>query len=196
MTAQPQNLPATLEDTVRLLARQQETLERLGQRLDEVERRTPEDRVSIVVFSDDMDRILAGFTVANGALAMDMQVSMYFTFWGLAAIKKATRMEGADFRQRLLGVLTPGRSEDMGLSKLNFLGLGPRLMRSMMRDRNVSSLEELRDIAQEMDTRFIGCTMAMELMGIQQSDLVDGVELGGVATFMEEALKSRMTLFL
>ncbi len=184
------------DPTTRLLARQQEALERLESRLDEVERRTPEDRVSIVVFSDDMDRILAGFTVANGALAMGMEVSMYFTFWGLAAIRKETHLEGGDFRQRLLGLFTPGRSEEMGLSKLNYLGLGPRLMRSLMRDKNVSSLEDLRDLAQEMDTRFIGCTMAMDLMGIGQDDLVEGVELGGVATFMEEALKSRMTLFL
>jgi len=168
----------------------------LDARLTALEDRLPQDKVAIVVFSDDMDKVLAGFVIATGALAMGMEVSMYFTFWGLTAIKKTTRLGGKALRQRLLALMTPGTSEQMGISKLNFLGMGPRMMRSIMKEKNVASLEDLRSIAREMGTRMIGCTMAMDVMGVEAAEFIDGIELGGVATFMEEALKSRMTLFL
>ena len=121
---------------------------------------------------------------------------MYFTFWGLTAIKKTTNLKGKALKQRMLAMMTPGKSEEMGISKLNMLGMGPHMMRSLMKEKNVASLEELRDIAQEMGTRMIGCTMAMEVMGVDSSEFIEGIELGGVATFMEEALKSRMTIFV
>ncbi|MBF0295445.1 MAG: DsrE/DsrF/DrsH-like family protein [Magnetococcales bacterium] len=168
----------------------------LEQRLNALEQRLPKNRISIVLFSGDLDRALAGFIIANGALAMDMEVAMYFTFWGMAAIKQATNSQGKEFRQRLMGLFTPERSEEMGLSQLNMLGIGSKMMKSMMRARNISSLEELRNLALEMDARFIACTMAMELMGIRQEELVKGIQLGGVATFMESALNSRLTLFI
>ena len=165
-------------------------------RFNAIEARLPQDKVSLVVFSDDMDKVLAGFVIANGALAMGMEVSMYFTFWGLTAIKKTTNLKGKALKQRMLALMTPGKSDEMGTSKLNMLGMGPRMMRSIMKEKNVASLEELRDIAQEMGTRMIGCSMAMDVMGVEASEFIDGIELGGVATFMEEALKSRMTIFL
>lgn len=165
-------------------------------RFQALESRLPQDKVAIVVFSDDMDKVLAGFVIANGALAMGMEVSMYFTFWGLTAIKKTTNLKGKALKQRMLALMTPGKSEEMGTSKLNMLGMGPKMMRSIMKEKNVASLEELRALAQEMGTRMIGCTMAMDVMGVEPAEFVDGIELGGVATFMEEALKSRMTIFL
>ena len=165
-------------------------------RLNALEARLPQDKVALVVFSDDMDKVLAGFVIATGALAMGMEVSMYFTFWGLTAIKKTTNLKGKALKQRMLALMTPGKSKEMGTSKLNMLGMGPRMMRSIMKEKNVASLEELRDISQEMGTRMIGCTMAMDVMGVEAAEFIDGIELGGVATFMEEALKSRMTIFL
>lgn len=168
-------------------------LEPLEQQL---EKRLPQDKVAIIVFSDDLDKTLAGLVIANGALAMDMEVSLYFTFWGVTAVKRETLSGGKNFKQRLMGLFSPENSTELGLSKLNMLGMGPAMMRSMMKEKNVASLEELREIAVEMGARLISCTMAMELMGIRQEELIDGVELGGVATFMEEALNARMTLFL
>lgn len=165
-------------------------------RLNALEARLPRDKVALVVFSDDMDKVLAGFVIASGALAMGMEVSMYFTFWGLTAIKKTTNLKGKALKQRMLALMTPGKSEEMGTSRLNMLGMGPRMMRRIMKEKNVASLEELRAIAQEMGTRMIGCSMAMDVMGVEASEFIDGIELGGVATFMEEALKSRMTIFL
>lgn len=170
--------------------------EDLETRVTALERRTPQNKVSIVVFSDEMDKVLAAFAVASGALAMDMEVSMYFTFWGLSAIRQETHLDGKDFRQRMMGVFLPENSRQMGLSKMNMLRLGPRMMRTMMREKNITSLEEMRALVTEMGTRMIGCTMAMDLMGIKQTELIPGVQLGGVATFMDEALNSRLTLFL
>ena len=161
-----------------------------------LEARMPKDKVALVVFSNDMDKVLAGFVIANGALAMGMEVSMYFTFWGLTAIKKTTTLKGKALKQRMLALMTPGKSDEMGISKLNMFGMGPRMMRSIMKEKNVASLEELRDIAQDMGTRMIGCTMAMDVMGVDASEFIDGIELGGVATFMEEALNARATMFL
>ena len=186
----PENVRALIEPELDALRAS------LEERFRALEARLPRDKVAIVVFSDDMDKVLAGFVIANGALAMGMAVSMYFTFWGLTAIKRTTNLAGKALKQRLLALMTPGKSEAMGISKLNMLGVGPRMMRSIMREKNVASLEELRSIAQEMGTRMIGCTMAMDVMGVEPSELVDGVELGGVATYMEEALNARMTVFI
>jgi peroxiredoxin family protein len=189
-SAGPSNTQALIQRELEAFRQEQET------RFHALEARLPQDKVSLVVFSADMDKVLASFVIANGALAMGMEVSMYFTFWGLTAIKKTTNLKGKALKQRMLAMMTPGKSEEMGISKLNMLGIGPRMMRSLMKEKNVASLEELRDIAQEMGTRMIGCTMAMEVMGVDSSEFIEGIELGGVATFMEEALKSRMTIFV
>lgn len=187
---EPMASEAFVKAQIDALRQQQET------QLEALSARMPEGKVALVVFSDDMDKVLAGFVIASGALAMGMQVSMYFTFWGLAAIKRQTRLEGKALKQRMMSLFTPARSEQMGLSKLNLFGAGPRMMRSIMKEKNVASLEELRGLVQEMGTRMIGCTMAMDVMGVEEEEFIDGIELGGVATFMEEALKSRMTIFL
>lgn len=189
-SAEPLNTHALIQMELEKFRQEQE------ERFNALEARLPQDKVSLVVFSDDMDKVLAGFVIANGALAMGMEVSMYFTFWGLTAIKKTTNLKGKALKQRMLALMTPGKSDAMGTSKLNMLGMGPRMMRSIMKEKNVASLEELREIAQEMGTRMIGCSMAMDVMGVDASEFIDGIELGGVATFLEEALKSRMTIFV
>ena len=166
------------------------------ERLSTVEQRQPADKVSIVVFSGDMDKILGAFVIANGALAMGMEVSMFFTFWGLAAVKKETNLTGKAFKQKLFGLMTPSKLEETGISKLNFAGMGPAMMKQLMKEKNVASAAELRDIAREMDTRMLGCTMSMDVMGVDADELIDGIELGGVAAFMEDALNSRVTLFI
>ncbi|MEO5334752.1 MAG: DsrE/DsrF/DrsH-like family protein [Magnetococcus sp. YQC-5] len=177
-----------------------QALEQLRQemeaRFQSLERRVPDNKVAIAVFSGDMDKVLAAFVLANGALAMDMEVSMFFTFWGLAAVKKSTRLSGKGFRQGMLSLMTPANSSRLTTSKFNMLGMGPTMMKGLMRDKNISSLEELRDLAQEMDARFIGCAMSMDVMGVRAEEFIPGVELGGVATFMEVALNARATLFI
>ena len=165
-------------------------------RLEKLEKNAQEDIVSMVVFSNDMDRILAAYVIALGALGMGMKVSMYFTFWGMAAVKKGTTLGGKGFKQKMVNIMTPARQEELSLSKMNFAGMGPAMFKTLMKEKGVASLQEMREMAQEMGARMIGCSMAMDVMGIREDEFIPGVEVGGVATFLEDALKSRVTLFL
>jgi peroxiredoxin family protein len=156
----------------------------------------PDNRVSLVVFSGDLDKVLAGFVIATGAAALGMEVSMFFTFWGLSSLKKGRRFRGKGFLEKAFTVLTPGGSKSLGLSQRNFAGIGAQLMRKMMRDKQIASLEELVQMAREMGVRFVSCQMSMDVMGIAQSELIDGIEVGGVATFLGDAARSKAALFI
>jgi len=152
---------------------------------------------SMVVFSDDLDRQLAAFIIANGALAMGDDVSMFFTFWGLNALRRSTppKRERATM-ERLFSAMMPSGPQDLKLSQLHMLGAGTQLMGRIMKEKKVSSLPELMDSAMKGGARIVACTMTMDLLGIAPSDLIDGIELGGVATFLDDASDSRTTLFI
>jgi peroxiredoxin family protein len=166
------------------------------QALRELRGEMPDNRVSLVVFSGDLDRVLAGFVIATGAAAMGMDVSMFFTFWGLSVLKKGRRFKGKNLLEKAFGILTPGGSQALGLSQRNFAGVGAVLMRKMMRDKGIASLEELVEMARGMGVRFISCQMSMDVMGVQPSELCDGLEVGGVATFLGDAARSKAALFI
>ena len=170
-------------------------LAELEQRIAALEERT-EDRVTIIVFSGDLDRVLAAFIIATGAAAMGQQVSMFFTFWGLSVLKKGTSLSGKTVFQKMMAMMSPGSSQSLPVSKMNYFGVGAKMLRSMMKEKNVSSLEDLIALAREMGVRMIACEMSRDVMGIKESELVPGLECGGVAAFLGDALKSRATLFI
>jgi peroxiredoxin family protein len=174
----------------------EEKLRDLEKRLAQVEGQVAEDRVSMVVFSGDLDRVLAAFVIATGAAAMGQQVSMFFTFWGLSAIKKDTHISGKSLFQKMMALMSPGSSESLPVSRMNYFGVGAKMLRSMMKDRNVSSLEELMALARELGVKMIACEMSRDVMGIQESELIPGLEFGGVASFLADSLKSRTSLFI
>lgn len=174
----------------------EEKLRSLEKRLAEVEERAPEDRVSLVVFSGDLDRVLGAFVIATGAAAMGQQVSMFFTFWGLSVLKKGTELSGKSLFQKMMALMSPGSSEGLPVSKMNYFGVGAKMFRSMMKDKNVSSLEDMISLARELGVRMIACEMSRDVMGIKESELVGGLECGGVATFLADSLKSRTSLFI
>ena len=161
-----------------------------------LEQQAPEDRVTIIVFSGYLDRVLAAFIIATGAAAMGQQVSMFFTFWGLSVLKKRTEFDGKSLFQKMMALMSPGSSQGLPVSKMNYFGVGAKMLRSMMKDKNVSSLEDLISLAREMGVRMIACEMSRDVMGIKESELVGGLECGGVATFLGDALKSRASLFI
>ncbi len=171
-------------------------LAELESRVAELEEARPEDRVSLVIFSGDLDRVLAGFVLATGAAAVGQQVSMFFTFWGLNVLKKSTRLEGKSFFEKMMAIMSPGGSEDLPVSKMNYFGVGAKMLRKMMKDKNVSSLEEMMDLARELEVKMVACEMSRDVMGIGIDELVDGLESGGVASFMADALDSRASLFI
>ena len=193
MTTGPATQTQT-DESVRLL---QERLASLEQRLAEAEERMPEDRVAIVVFSGDLDKVLGAFVIATGAAALGQEVSMFFTFWGYNALRKKRVLTGKSFFEKAMALMSPGGSAGLPISKMNFFGIGAKMLRTMMRQKNVSSLEELMEMAQdELGVQIIACEMSRDVMGIQDEELIDGLEPGGVASFMAEALKSKVTLFI
>jgi peroxiredoxin family protein len=168
----------------------------LEQRIAELEASRPDDRISLVVFSGDLDRILAAFIIATGAAAMGQQVDMYFTFWGLTALKTRTELTGKTLLQQMMSVMTPGSSTALPVSRMNYFGVGSRMLRAMMKEQNVESLEGLMNLARELGVHVIACDMSQNVMGIRDGELVAGVDHGGVGTFLASALKSRAALFI
>ena len=155
-----------------------------------------DNRVTLVVFSGDFDRQLASLVIATGAAAMGMDVSIFYTFWGLSALKRDTQMSGKTLKEKMFAMMTPDKLDKLPVSKLNFGGVGRAMLMSMMRDKDVTSIDELFRMAREMNVKMIACTMSMDVMGITKEELIDGVSLGGVATFLGDAARSKVALFI
>lgn len=152
---------------------------------------------TLILFSDDLDKVLATFVLANGAAATGRKVSIFFTFWGLNAIKKTNRPKVAkDFFGRMFSWMLPSDSTRLALSKMNMMGIGAKMMRYLMRKKGVDSLEELRQQAVDNGVEFIACQMSMDVMGVRREELLDNVTVGGVATYMERAEKANVNLFI
>jgi len=162
-----------------------------------VRERTVDDAATIVVFSGDLDKVLAGFVIATGAAAAGLETSMFFTFWGLSVLKKKGAAGGPkSVLERMFGMMTPASSESLPTSKMNYFGVGAVMLRKMMKDKQIATLEELIGVARDMDVKMIACTMSMDAMGVSKEELVDGLTYGGVATYMADAVRSRVTLFI
>jgi peroxiredoxin family protein len=174
----------------------EEKLREMEKRLAHVEEQAPEDRVALVVFSGDLDKVLGAFVIATGAAAMGQQVSMFFTFWGLSVLKKDTDLAGKTLFQKMMALMSPGSSRSLPVSKMNYFGVGAKMLRSMMKEKKVTSLEDMIAVAREMGVRMIACEMSRDVMGIKESELATGVECGGVAAFLADSLKSRTSLFI
>lgn len=152
---------------------------------------------TFIMFSDDLDRALATFVLANGAAATGRKVSIFFTFWGLNVIKKEHKQAvRKDIFGRMFSWMLPSDSRRLKLSKMSMLGIGDRMMRYIMRSKNIYSLEEMRRQALDNGVEFIACQMSMDMMGIVQEELLDGVTIGGVATYMERAEQANVNLFI
>ncbi|HNY05162.1 MAG TPA: FAD-dependent oxidoreductase [Candidatus Egerieousia sp.] len=152
---------------------------------------------TLIVFSDDLDKALASFVLANGAAATGNKVTMFFTFWGLNVIKKNNKpYVKKDIFGKMFGFMLPSNSKELGLSKMNMFGLGSIMMRHIMKLRRIDSLESLRQQAIDNGVEMIACTMSMDVMGIAKEELLDNVVLGGVASYMERAEQAGMNLFI
>jgi len=169
----------------------------LERKIEELRERTVDNRAALIIFSGDLDRVLAGFVLATGAASASLETSMFFTFWGLSVLKKkAARASRKSLKQRLFSMMTPASSEKLGVSKMNYFGIGARMFRTMMKEKNVSSLEELFAMAKALGVKMIACEMSMDVLGVDREDLIDGLEYGGVGTFLGEASSSRLSLFI
>jgi peroxiredoxin family protein len=156
------------------------------------------NKLSMVVFSGDMDKVMAAFIIATGAAASGMEVTMFFTFWGLKAIQKDSVMTGKGLFGRMLGVMNRGGLNAIGPSRLNMGGMGRWMFKLMMKQKGVASLPTLYDMAVELGIKMMPCQMSMDVMEydpekVFKSNVTAPV---GVATFLEEASDSRVTLFI
>ena len=144
-----------------------------------------------------MDKVLAAFVLANGALATGKKVTMFFTFWGLSVLRKP-EVTGVkkDTVGKMFCSMLPKGMNSLSLSNMNFGGMGAKMMKGRMKEKNVDQLETMFQNALEAGVRLIACQMSMDIMGISAEELMDGVELGGVATYMEAASQSGINLFI
>jgi peroxiredoxin family protein len=156
-----------------------------------------EKKATIVVFSGDMDKVFAAFIIATGCAAAGMDTTLFFTFWGLNAIKTGKPIRAKGFLGKMMGIMNRGGINRLNPSKFSFGGIGRVLFRKMMRDKNVASLEELRQTAIDLDVNLLACKMSMDVLEITKDDLIPEVtDVVGVATFVKEAAGSQMQLFI
>ncbi|MFE5324384.1 DsrE/DsrF/DrsH-like family protein [Paenibacillus sp. NPDC056579] len=155
------------------------------------------EKTTIVLFSGDMDKAIAAFIIANGAAAYDHEVTIFFTFWGLNALRKdepITVKKG--WLETMFAKMMPRGANKMGLSKMNFGGMGPQMIKHVMKKHNALSLPQLIELAQEQGVKLVACTMTMDLLGLQKEELLDGIEYAGVAAYLGDATEAKVNLFI
>ncbi len=163
----------------------------------EMEQETLPSELSMVVFSGDLDKVLAAFIIACGASAMDTPVTMFFTFWGLNVLRRDEPVKvKKPLVESMFGWMMPRGPEKLALSKMNMGGMGTMMMKRVMKQKNVYSLPALIATAKEAGVRMVACTMSMDVMGITKDELIDGVEFGGVGSYLAAADHSRTSLFI
>jgi peroxiredoxin family protein len=181
------------------------TVQDLAKKVEELQRQIEnikpgaEDRVSIIVFSGDLDKILAAFIIATGAVAMGMEAVMFFTFWGTPVLRDAEKKAGGkDLMGKMFGFMLPKGRNAIKLSKMNMAGMGTAMMKSLMKKKNVASLDEMLEMAAELGVKIYICEMTMGLMGFKREEFIDypNLEYVGVATFLEQAKNSKVQLFI
>ncbi|UYZ21594.1 CoA-disulfide reductase [Mesobacillus jeotgali] len=152
---------------------------------------------TMVVFSGDLDKAIATFIIASGAAAMGKEVTLFFTFWGLNILKRndAPSTE-KDMMAKMFSMMMPKGANDLPLSKMNMGGMGSKMIKTVMANKNVDSLETLMKNAMDAGVKLVACGMSMDIMGIAKEELIDGVEIGGVAAYLGDAEDSGLNLFI
>ncbi|PAK51800.1 DsrE/DsrF/DrsH-like family protein [Priestia megaterium] len=154
-------------------------------------------RTTIVLFSGDYDKAMAAYIIANGAAAYDHEVTIFHTFWGLNALRKEEMVPvKKGFLEKMFGKMMPRGADKMGLSKMNFAGMGPKMIKNVMKKHNALTLPQLIEMAQEQDVKLVACTMTMDLLGLQGKELLDNIEYAGVAAYLADAEDGNVNLFI
>jgi peroxiredoxin family protein len=155
------------------------------------------EKTTIVLFSGDLDKAIAAFIIANGAAAYDHDVTIFFTFWGLNTMRKEEVVHvKKGFLEKAFGWMMPRGANKLGLSKMNMMGMGPEMIKHVMKKHNALSLPQLIDLAQEQGVKLVACTMTMDLLGLQKEELIDGMEYAGVAAYLGDANQAKVNLFI
>lgn len=156
-------------------------------------------KATIVMFSGELDKALAGFVIATGAAAAGWDVTLFFTFWGINIVRDANKkaLESKDFMSKMFGAMMPTGTEKLKLSNMNMGGMGTSMMKKRMKQKNVKSLRGMIKDAKELDVKFLVCDMSMDIMGLQKSEFIDEIDdIVGVGTYVKESKNADMTLFI
>jgi peroxiredoxin family protein len=171
----------------------------LEEQMEDIKRSMPQDQLSMVVFSGDLDKMLAAFIIAVGAAAMYERVVMFFTFWGIPAMRDIQKhVKKADVMASMFGKMLPNGSTKLKLSQMHMAGLGTRMMKGLMKQKGAMSLEDLMKAAADFGVEIVICEMSMDLMGFKMEEMIDypNITLAGAAKFLQEAGESKVTLFI
>jgi len=168
-----------------------------GKGIVSVEGTASKKKKSIVVFSNEFDKMMAAFIIANGAVSMNSEVTLFFTFWGLNALMKPEKVKTQKtLTENMFSRMMPRGSEELTLSKMHMGGLGLKMMKGIMKDKNVESLPDLITSAMKNGVKLVACAMTMDIMGIKKEELIDGVQVGGVASYLDHAENGNVNLFI
>ena len=175
----------------------QKQIDELQKQVELLKKDQPKDKLSMIVLSGSLDKVIAAFIIATGAAAMGSEVTMFFTFWGTTALRKKAKIR-KNIISRMFGFMLPTGFNKLKLSNLNMAGIGTAIMKNLMKKKGVPSLSEMLEIAEESEVKIFICEMSMDLMGMQPEEMVDykNLEYCGVAKFLTEADESRSTLFI
>ncbi|WP_106769117.1 DsrE/DsrF/DrsH-like family protein [Paenibacillus faecalis] len=158
---------------------------------------TEQKKTTIVLFSGDYDKVMAAYIIANGAAAFDHEVTIFHTFWGLNALRKDENVPvKKGFMEKMFGKMMPRGANKMGLSKMNFAGMGPKMIKDIIKKHNAVPLPQLIEMAQEQEVKLVACTMTMDLLGLQKEELLEDIEYAGVAAYLSDAQEGNVNLFI
>lgn len=154
-------------------------------------------KTTIVLFSGEYDKAMAAYIIANGAAAYGHEVTIFHTFWGLNALRKDEVIQvKKGFMEKMFGKMMPRGADKMGLSKMNFAGMGPKMIKNVIKKHNAVPLPELINMSQELDVKLVACTMTMDLLGLQEKELLEDIEYAGVGAYLGDAEDGNVNLFI
>jgi peroxiredoxin family protein len=185
-----------MEEKMQIL---EQRIKDLEEQMEDIKKNLPQDQLSMVVFSGDMDRMLAAFIIAAGAAAMYERVVMFFTFWGIPAMRDIQKhVKKADVMASMFDKMLPKGSTKLKLSQMHMAGIGTKMMKGLMKKKGAMSLEDLMNAAADYGVEIVICEMSMDLMGFKMEEMIEypNITLGGVAKFLQEAGESKVTLFI
>lgn len=174
----------------------QEVLNELKTKIHNLEKNQAENALSILCSSNDLDKLMPALIIATGAASSGMKVDVFFTLWGCLSLRKKKIYKGKGFLERMMMLMTPKGLKGIGLSKMNMMGMGPIFMKLMMKKHNIASLEELVQVALGLGVNIHSCQMTMGMMGITKEEMIEGISFCGVAAYIEQASKAKVTLFI
>ena len=174
-------------------------IENLKKEVEKLKKSAPKDKLSLIVFSGSLDKIIAAFVLATGAAAMGSEVMMFFTFWGTPALRASNKKISREgFMSKMFSFMLPKGMKQLKLSQMHIAGLGSAMIKRLMKKKKIASLEEMLSVAEEMEIKIYICEMSMDLMGLKREEMIDYkyLDFAGVAKFLEEADNSKTNLFI